>query len=534
MSGRSLLAALLGALLCAPSVGTAAPSYGAVGAAPAPPLQGAPSSAFAIPEGSKQDPYGPRPRHVPHLTQAQILRFALDNPAIEAAEQRVEAMRAQVRKANFAWVPLIETRMMLMPGVNIECDDVQLLRAEPDAMGQREFDFQYCRPGGDEDLDVQSLSDYLSQLNTAGIRFTFDVDVLFPLSTFGKGLAVREMAKTGVALAKLGREQIRAETTLRVLQAHATLLLARETMTILREAKQVVDQAVDRISSDLGDPDDFAADLSEGSLERDPDDLIRARLADVTVETSMREARKIEALALAALWALAGEAAPPGFDIQETRLERYPVEGGLQSMQYYKDLARRNRPEAKLATGMVHLRKAQQKLARRNFLPDLGFVLGVDVGRSTAVDTDMQRLYYRDRFNYGGITAALALRWRWDFHNKAFDLQIATAEFRQAELQRQAALLLLGRDVEEAYQTLVEARHNFEQYRLATDLSWRLVVSQEQRDTIGGGNAQDLIRALKDWYEWRFKAAEAVQAYNVALAKLSRAVGTSLLAPQDR
>ena len=87
--------------------------------------------------------------------------------------------------------------------------------------------------------------------------------------------------------------------------------------------------------------------------------------------------------------------------------------------------------------------------------------------------------------------------------------------------------------MEQAYLDLQEAGYKREQYARATDLAWKLVVSQEQRDLVGGGSSKDLLKALKDWYDWRFKHAEATLSFNVALARLSRAVGTALVAPPN-
>ena len=141
------------------------------------------------------------------------------------------------------------------------------------------------------------------------------------------------------------------------------------------------------------------------------------------------------------------------------------------------------------------------------------------------------QIYYQDNFNYSRVTAALALRWRWDFHNTAFDLQKARAELRMQEYQREAAELYLGQDVTLAYQDVVEADHRIELARRATELNWQLVVSLEQRDTVSsGGSTNELLRILKDWYKKRFAEAEAIHAHNEAVARLARATGTPLIA----
>src|SRR6188472_3243234 len=80
-------------------------------------------SAFAVPIASRHDPYGPRPEGVAQLTIEQINAYALENPAVAAAQANIEAMAARVRKAKFAWVPIIDASFTLAPGVFIECDD---------------------------------------------------------------------------------------------------------------------------------------------------------------------------------------------------------------------------------------------------------------------------------------------------------------------------------------------------------------------------------------------------------------------------
>jgi len=494
----------------------------------APPKQS--DSAFDIPVARRLDPYGPRPKGIPRLSRDQIVRYALENPLIKAAEQNVLAMEAQLRKARFAWIPEISGVATLAPGTAMECEDVVLQRHTDDPAYPREesLDFQYCHPP-QEEIDVQTIEGWFSQLKQAGVRVNLHADTVIPLYTFGKWKHVKNAAKAGVLIRKLQKLQARQEPRMRVYQAWAALLLTRESIRILEEGHDVAKDARARVDKDLGDVEDFAADPDAGNPDRDPDDLYRVELAEIELEQLMREARKMEALSLSALWALAGKAAPPGFDIGEDHLAADRVAGGLGSLQSYKEMAAHERPEAKMAGAAIELRRAQEKLARANFLPDLGIVVSAGLGRSSAADQAMSELYYTDGFNYSRFSAALALRWKLDFHNKAFDLQKARAELSAAEYQRQAALLLLGRDVEQAYQDLVEARHKIDLYERASQTSWKLVVSQEQRDTVGGGNSNELVRALEKWYRWRFRRAEAVQAHNDALARLARAVGTDLI-----
>jgi len=357
------------------------------------------------------------------------------------------------------------------------------------------------------------------------VRFTFQADTVIPVFSFGRKLKhFKDLGRAGVALAKLKKIATEQETILRVRQAHVTLLLARESQSILREAKKVLDKAYGSVVEDLGEPDDWASDIEDSEDSRDPDDLTKIELAAVELEMKMREALKAEALALAALWALAGRAAPEGFDIAERTLVRHDIEGGAKPAEDYVEIALTTRPEAKMATAAIKARKAQERLARAAFLPDMGIPVSFGLGASNAADPGMSQLYYQDGFNYSRFTAVLAVRWRWDT-GAIFDLRRARAQVRSQEHQRDAQRLLLANDVAIAYQDLVEARARMEATARAVELSWKLVLRQQLREAAGGGDAGELLKQLEKWYTKRFDQASAIHAHDEAIARLARAIG---------
>lgn len=488
------------------------------------------------------DAYGGRPANAPALRLEEIIEYALQNPLVQAAKQDVVAMEAQVKKTRFAWIPVISTEMTLMPGANITCDTFTLFPSVSEAGDVAPLDFQYCRSQRNENevYNLNRVTDYFSQLSKAGVRFEFKASTVIPITTFGKLINLKKLAKVGLDLKRLEQMQMEHETIVRVHQAFTTLMLARESLAILQEAEGISKKAIGRVRADLGgdSDEDWDQDLDDEpdaatNLARDPADLFKTELAGVEIAELSLQARRIEAVSLSALWALAGRAAPRGFDISQPRQPLYAIPGGLQDVQAYKEEALRNRPEAKMAAAAVLARHHQERIARANFLPDLGILLSFGVARSNAADPNIREFYYNNSLNYSRLTIALAMRWKWDFHMKAFDLQAARAVERSATFQNEAARLLLAQEVEQAYRELVEATHDIDLEREAVDLSWKLVVAAQQKDTVGGGDAGELVKYLETWYRRRFELAEAIQHHNLAVARLSRAVGSQLVDPAE-
>jgi outer membrane protein TolC len=479
---------------------------------------------FDLAPAAPDDAYGPRPDGAPTLTREQIVRFGLQNPLVEAAGEKINAMKVMAQKARWAWLPTVSARALLSPGVGISCEDVALTQANGES-----FDFQYCRPTGGEDLDVQTIGGYVQQLGEAGVAVSMTADAVFPITTFGKIKHVREMAKVGVAAAELEREATRLETIKRVFEAYAGLQLARESIRILDDAWDVVQGERGKIEKELGVGAGWDADPAELNLDRNPDDLLELEVGEIELGRRMREARKLESLALSALWMIAGRAAPSGFDIADETLRTDDVEGSLQPLSHYRSLALDSRPEANLARALVEVRRAQEKLARAQFFPDLGVVVRAGFGWASAAQIG-PALYYTSRPNYSRMTAALALNWNLSIHNQVFDLQKARAESRQAEFQRDAAIALLQMEVDQAYRELVAARQDLELTDLARERAWQLVISQQQRATLGTGEFEKLQKALVRWAEFEFEHQEAIATQNTAIATLSRTVGTSLVA----
>jgi len=517
--GRGIACGVLAAFM-APSLASAGPPEEA-------------RRSFELPDAPRADPYGPRPADAPRLTLEQLLTFSLQNPLIEAAQAKVEAQKAVVDRTRFAWIPTIKTNFWLSPGVNIRCDDVSLAQlgddgaplVDPSTGNPQAFDFQYCRPGSSDDLDVQTIKGYLSQLSEAGVFIRLQAEFFIPVYTFGRLLGAKRLAKLSVVVAELEREQRRIDTVRRVHQAHASLLLARETLRILEEAWRFLQRERDGLEADLAP--EFDADPNDVDDSRDPADQFELELGELELASRVRDVRALEANALAALWALAGDAAPFGFDIEADRLEVVDLEGGLKELAEYQRMAAVHRPEARLAEAGVEALRQREKLARSAFLPSLGVSVRATYGFGNRSE-QVPALYYSKRLNYGSINFGLVMNWDLDFHTSTFGLRKARALRRSAQLQQEAAGQLMAAEIDRARRAVESALQQQALIAGARDRSWSLVLDQRAKQSIGSGDFTKLRSSLRQWAEYEFKRLEAIANHNIAVARLSRAVGVSL------
>lgn len=465
---------------------------------------------MSLPPAAPEDPYGPRPAGIPKVSLAQLHQYASQNPLIEGAQAKVAEMRARVSQARFAWIPTLKLSAFLSPGANIKCEDLVLATRDP----AQNLDFQYCRPGSDPNLDLGRIKDYLKDIGNAGISLRVQGDLVLPIFTFGKLATLKKLARSGLSLAKLQELQKRQETALKTQEAYLALQLSRASIEILNEAWSVLKNHEKRIL--------------EGK-SKDPDNRSEFELAQIEVARKMQEARRIEFLALSALWAIAGKAAPPHFDIEDTQLVAWEVDEPKLKRDDYRALAIRERPEAQMARAFVQLRHHQERLARANFYPDLALVLGFRLGYASAADTP-DRLYYSSRPNFSTITAGLGVSWDLAPHHRIFELSAARAQLQQADAQYNLARRLLALEVEKAFGEWQSAKQDRQLIALAITRARRLIAAQEAKASIGGGSYKDLSRNLKRWAELEFEGLSAIARQNTAIAQLSRAVGRDLRA----
>lgn len=455
-----------------------------------------------------RDPFGPRPAQAPVLDLDELLLLTAQNPRKAKAQAQLDAMQAMLNMARFAWIPSIKLNAFLSPGANIACDDIMLATTQPGTPHR----FQYCRARSDANLDLNRVGDYLRDIQNAGISLRLEGDLLIPISSMGKGLAIKDAAKAGVALAALNALRVAQDTSLQTKQAYLAVELAQNSMEIIQEAWSILKRHQQKLAANEDD---------------DPEALPRVELAQIEVARRAQQLRRIEGSARAALWALAGESAPEYFAIRTKSLELWRLPQGLASREYYHRLAQSSRPEALMAKSQLRLRRAQEKLAKRQYLPDLGLIVGFRLGYANKADVPRER-YYDNRANFSAIYAGLGLRWEFVPSLRIFGLHRARAQTREAYADRDSARRWVALEVDRAYDELRVALEEVELSEMAISRARRLIATQEAKASVGEADFEKLNRSLESWAKLEFERLSAISRHNAAVAKLSRAVGQPL------
>src|SRR5260370_15713613 len=178
-------------------------------------------------------------------------------------------------------------------------------------------------------------------------------------------------------------------------------------------------------------------DLSSGKGTATVTDRLRLRTVRAELEARMLETRRLGDLARDSLRTLLGADAPADLDVDDDPFE--PIAVPDRPVGYYEDVARLNRPEARMLDHAVKAKWALVDLERRREYPDLVLIGTATYAHASTVD-DPQNPFYNHYFNSftGGVAAALRLQ--LDLGPKLARAARTRAEANEVEFRRSEAL----------------------------------------------------------------------------------------------
>ncbi|MEX0332796.1 MAG: TolC family protein [Puniceicoccaceae bacterium] len=181
-------------------------------------------------------------------------------------------------------------------------------------------------------------------------------------------------------------------------------------------------------------------------------------------------------------------------------------------------MARQNRPEYISLDRSIDAAEAQVRGARSGGLPNLNLVAGYGIqksGFSNALDDTRH-----------GWTVGLQGSWTiWDGQATRGNVLSAQSRLRQSELARSELDLLVGSEIRQALSSIQEAEELVEASRKVVDQAEEVLELAEDRYSVGSVIQLDIYEAQLSLTRARTNAVQALHDYNIAVARLKRAVG---------
>ena len=347
------------------------------------------------------------------------------------------------------------------------------------------------------------------------LAWQIGIEGAIPLWTFGKITNLWDAAEADVSVGQHAVKKEKNDVKLAVRRAFYGAQLARDSLALMHDATKRIDKYLDRL----------AKRVEEG--EGDEIELLKLRMHRAELDARESEARRQEQVALGGLRFLTGVRG--SFDIPDEPLEK--VAHTLGPLPRYLSAARLFRPEVNMARAGVLARRAQLRLERARYYPDLGLGVSAKWARAAEVE-DQRNPYVRDNANYLSYGAGLVLRWKLDFLPTSARVAHANAQLEEMRATERFALGGVGVEVEQAFAEAQDAARRLDAYARATHYAKQWLVKVQQGIDVGTFEDEDIVDPAKEYAMKRFAQMSATFDYNVAMARLALATGWDAVLPE--
>jgi outer membrane protein TolC len=366
------------------------------------------------------------------------------------------------------------------------------------------------------ELDPLFSPDKTTDLDDLGPFVRVDIQLEQPIYTFGKldlGVAA---ARDGLAARRAALRQQRAETILEVKRLFYAYQLTRELLRLLREIHADFAEAVEKAEERLT--------AEEGTVTQA--DVLKLKLGLARMTRQILTLEQQQRAALAGYRRSLGLPAdanvqPADAPLQPVQVARLPALSRLEKVAF-------ERPEWRSVEMGLKSRDKRVELARRKWYPDI-FVAGLLRYAYAPGRADITNPFLYDPYNMleGGLF--VGVRQGLDFAVTAAEIEQADAEAARLRAQQHAARLGLPVEIRNAY---FEYRERAEALKVAQQerqQSRALAAITLANFRLGLGEARDVLEALGFYAAGGSEFHRAVHDYNLAVARLSRALGREIV-----
>lgn len=339
-----------------------------------------------------------------------------------------------------------------------------------------------------------------------------DATLVQPLYTFGKIMENMRAATHGIEVDKAKKVQRRNEIVVKVKEYYYGLLLARELKELLLEVREDLTKARQTA----------ARLLDKGSANVEETDIYKLDAFTGEVDKYLEEARKGEALAMAALRTRINLPAATQLDVATERLT--PEEGEPPALSVYLAASLEKRPEYRQIREGLKAREALVAAARAGWYPDL-FVAGYLSGAYAEKRDRVSNPWVPDEFNHvwGGV--ALGLKWKLDFGITSAKVAGEQAQYNRLLHTRDYADENIPLQITKFYLELQEADRSITAARQGYANAKKWAVAALANFDFGIGPAKEIFDALQEYAKMRAAYFQSIYNYRIAQANLAYATG---------
>lgn len=304
-------------------------------------------------------------------------------------------------------------------------------------------------------------------------------------------------------------------------RAYYALLGAREMQYTLTEGRKHLQRAMRKVEDNLANQTGSDTEI----------DLVKLKVFDAKLDAMAQQVIQIEQTALAGLNFLVGAKDGSRSDIADTPQEPLGIE--LKPLDDYKKKAVEHRPEFEALRNGIRALENKIKFQKSEFAPEFGFAFSFRKGYTPGVEIDGNGgdipFIYNDAYNYGSIFPGMALvaSLPLDFGVTIHKIREAKAELSAMLADKKYAMEGILLEVETTFIEVTTLHNAIEALAKSKRYAKGWLNAAAQNQAVGVGSANDLKDALKEYFGIMAEYHQKVSEYNIAVAKLDKAVGGS-------
>ena len=362
--------------------------------------------------------------------------------------------------------------------------------------------------------DVTASPDKITDTDNLGAFNRLEINLIQPLYTFGKIGSYIDAALHGLEAERARRAQSADEVIYETKLLYYSLLLNRQLVALLGETADNFQKAHDRFEKLIED--------DEGDGDYSMLDFIKLKVGLSEVSYNHGKVRRAEELTKAALVEALGIGPEADIDVKDTGL--LPQANELRSLDFYVAETFKNRPEWSQLEAGIRAKKSLLSAAKRNYYPNL--FVAVPFRYAVAPNRDDQKNpFVSDELNELRGGPVVGLRWEFSLGGTRAKIEQAEEELKKLLAQRDQATTGFPVEIRKALLEVQELKERLDATNKTRKAARSLVASSAGIRELGVQDLKELFETYGLYTKTTSDYYLAVHGYNLALARLSKAVG---------